>query len=105
MASYPHIFGKEDAEFLCDLGTALLQIKNDRDLTLAQMGRCLGRSEDMVARYIAGEAEMGVVAWNRAHTAWPELEGKLAETAYERAFRARQRALDLELPPRRERAA
>lgn len=95
------IFGKEDNEFLADLGTALLQIKNARGLTLVQMGRDLGKVDDMVAKYIAGETEMGVLAWKRAHAAWPELADKLAETAAERAFRARQRILNLEPEPRR----
>lgn len=105
MATLPQIFGKEDSEFLADLGTALLQIKNERDLTLVQMGRVLSRGDDQVARYIAAESEMGVLAWKRAHAAWPELETKLAETAAERAFRARQRALDLDQPTRRDKAA
>lgn len=97
----PIIFGKDDAEFLADLGTALLQIKNERDLTLAQMGRILGRCDDMVAKYIAGETEMGVIAWKRANAEWAELAVKLEETAAERAFRARQRLLDLPVPVRR----
>jgi hypothetical protein len=101
MASSPIFFGKEDAEFLADLGTALLQIKNERDLTLAQMGRVLARCDDMVAKYIAAESEMGVVAWKRANEAWPELSSKLAETAQERAFRARQRILNLDQPARK----
>lgn len=100
MASSPTFFGKEDAEFLADLGTALLQIKNERDLTLAQMGRVLARCDDMVAKYIAAETEMGVVAWKRAVEAWPELTSKLEVTAAERAFKARQRALNLEQPKR-----
>lgn len=104
MATDPQIFGKEDADFLADLGTALLQIKNEQDLTLTQMGRVLGRSDDQVARYIAAESEMGVLAWKRAHAKWPELERKLTETASERSFRARQRALDLD-PPARSKAA
>lgn len=103
--SDPQIFGKEDAEFLADLGTAILQIKNERELTLVQMGRVLGRGDDQVARYIAAESEMGVLAWKRAHAKWPELEAKLKETATERAFSARQRALDLDTPVRRSEAA
>lgn len=101
MATAPIFFGKDDAEFVADLGTALLQVKNERDLTLAQMGRVLARCDDMVAKYIAGETEMGVVAWKRAVAAWPEIVTKLDETAAERAFRARQRALNFEPPVRR----
>ena len=94
MATSPIFFGKDDSEFIADLGTALLQVKNERDLTLAQMGRVLARCDDMVAKYITGESEMGVVAWKRAVAEWPEIVTKLDETAAERAFRARQRALD-----------
>jgi len=39
--------------------------------------------------------EMGVVAWLRANDEWPELADKIAETATERANRARQRTFDL----------
>ena len=93
----PNIFGKPQAEILGDVGTALLQIKNARGLTLSDMGYVLGRIDDMVAKYIAGEAEMGVIAWMRASEAWPELAERIEESAAERALRARQRALDLEL--------
>ena len=103
--SAPNIFGKPQADILADVGTALLQIKNSRGLTLSDMGYVLGRIDDMVAKYIAGEAEMGVVAWMRANEAWPELAERIEETAADRAAKARQRALDLELPTRREKAA
>ncbi len=91
----PIIFGKDERQFLADLGTALLQVKNARGLTLVQMGHVVGRGDDMFAKYIAGESEMGVLAWQAANEAWPELADKLAETAAEREFRARQRILDL----------
>lgn len=97
----PTILGKPQSEFLADLGTALLLVKNARGLTLNDMGAALGRIDDQVAKYIAGEAEMGVVAWMRANETWPELTDRLSETAAERAVRARQRALDLDLPTRR----
>lgn len=103
--SLPNIFGKPQGEFLADLGTALLQVKNARGLTLSDMGFVLGRIDDTVATYIAGEAEMGVTAWMRANYAWPELTNLLDETAADRAARARQRALDLDLPFKSERAA
>lgn len=101
----PQIFGKEDTEFLADLGTALLLIKNERNLTLGQMGRDLGCSDDMIARYIAAETEMGVLRWKRAHEKYPELEKRLTETAAERTFRLRQRALNLQPPEPQEKAA
>lgn len=93
------------ATILGDVGCALLQIKNARGLTLDDMGYHLGVSREMVAQYIAGEAEMGFVKWLRANEAFPELSERIEETGAERAFRARQRALDLELPVRREKAA
>lgn len=105
MASAPTIFGKPSSQFLADLGTALLQIKNARGLTLTDMEYVLGRCDDMVAKYIAGEAEMGVLAWHRANEAWPELSDRLLETAAERSLRSRQRDLGLEQPPKQEKAA
>lgn len=96
--SEPQIFGKDDEQFLADLGTALLLIKNERGLTLGQMGRDLGCHEDMIARYIAAETEMGVIRWKRAHTKYPELERRMAETVAERDFRLNQRELRLHAP-------
>jgi transcriptional regulator with XRE-family HTH domain len=90
---------------LGDLGTALLQVKNARGLTLNDMAYALGRSDDQVAKYIAGEAEMGFVVWMRALDAFPEIEDRLNESAAERAFRAKQRPLDLDTPVRRSQAA
>jgi transcriptional regulator with XRE-family HTH domain len=97
--------GKSSAGVLGDVGTALLQIKNARGLTLEDMGRDIGVSREMAAQYIAGEAEMGFTKWFKAKDAYPELEDLIAETAADRAAKARQRALDLELPTRREKAA
>jgi len=96
--SEPQIRGKEDEQFLADLGTALLLIKNERLLTLGQMGRDLGCSEDQVARYIAAEAEMGILRWKRAHDKYPELEERMTETVAERTFRLKQRKLNLQAP-------
>lgn len=103
--SEPQIFGKDDEQFLADLGTALLLIKNERELTLVQMGRDLGCSDDMVARYIAAETEMGILRWKRANTKYPELEDRMSETSAERSFRLKQRALNLQAPLPESRAA
>jgi transcriptional regulator with XRE-family HTH domain len=103
--SDPQIFGKRLDDVQADVGVALLQIKTRRGLTLIDMASKMGRSDDMVAKYIAGETEMGFVAWERAKDAWPELAELVAETSAERALRARQRALDLELTRQREKAA
>lgn len=105
MASTPQIFGIPLGDFLAAAGTALLQVKNARGLTLQDMAYTLRRSDDQVARYIAGDSEMGFTTWNLAIEEWPELLERLQETAAERAMRARQRALDLELPTRRSAAA
>jgi transcriptional regulator with XRE-family HTH domain len=99
------ILGRSQASVLADVGTALLQIKNSRGLTLDDVGGDLRVSREMVAQYIAGEAEMGFTKWLRANEAYPELAELIAETAAERALKAKQRALDLDLPVRRERAA
>lgn len=99
------ILGKPQSQILGDVGCALLQIKNVRGLTLEDMGTLLGVSREMAAQYIAGEAEMGFVKWLRANETFPELAERIEETAAERALRARQRALDLEFPARREKAA
>ena len=103
--SAPQISGKSHRDALADFGTALVQVKNNRGLTLAEMAHVMRKSDDQLARYIAGDMEMGVVAWMLAAEEWPELSDKLAETATERAMKARQRALDLDLPARRSAAA
>ena len=99
------ILCRPNSQILADVGCALLQIKNTRCLTLDDMGSSIGVSREMVAQYIAGEAEMGFIKWVRVNEAFPELAARIEETAAERAMRASQRALDLELPTRRERAA
>lgn len=71
------ILGQPQAEILGAIGVALLQAKTSRRLTLEDMGAQLGVSREMVAQYIAGEAEMGMVKWLRACAAWPELTDKL----------------------------
>jgi transcriptional regulator with XRE-family HTH domain len=105
VASSPTILGKRIDDVQSDVGTALLQIKNQRGLRLIEMAGLMGKSEDAVAKYITGEYEMGFIAWERAKHAWPELVAIIEETAADRAAKARQRALDLELPTRREKAA
>lgn len=99
------ILGRSRDAVLADAGTALLQVKNMRGLTLEEMGAELRRTRESVAQYIAGEAEMGFITWERAKEAWPELSERMAETAADRAARAKQRAFDLDLPVRRDKAA
>jgi hypothetical protein len=104
MASHPQIFGIQQSDLLAAAGTALLQVKNQRGLTLAEMAYLMGRSDDQVARYIAGDSEMSFITWNRACDAWPELVERMTETAAERDMRRRQRALDLDAPAKRDKA-
>ena len=99
------ILGRSRDAVVADAGTALLQIKNARGLTLEEMGAEIRRTRESVAQYIAGEAEMGFTTWERAKEAWPELKERMAETAAERALRGRQRALDLDCPAKRAQAA
>jgi hypothetical protein len=111
MASQPNFLGfiatgRARSEILDDIGNALGQIKRNRGLTADDMRIVFGlKVDDQVARYIAGEAEMGIIAWMRACEAWPELNELLDETTNERVLRGRQRALDLEMPARRDKAA
>ena len=105
MASSPQISVRSRDDLLADIGTALLQIKNQRGLSLPNMADMIGKSDDQLARYIAGDMEMGVLAWMRANDAFPELATRMDETAADRAAKARQRALDLNLTRQTERTA
>lgn len=101
MASQPNFFGvlaRPRNDLLADIGGALGLVKRRRGLTAEDMRIIFGlKVDDMVARYIAGEAEMGVASWMRALEAWPELAELLEETTAERAMQGRQRALDLDI--------
>ena len=96
---------KRHVTILADIGAALLIIKTQRGLTLLQMADDIRKSDDTIARYIAGEKEMGVVTWLRACEAWPELPALVNESAADRTARANQQKLDLDLPRQREKAA
>lgn len=95
------VSGKRHATVLADIGAALLIVKTQRGLTLVEMGEDIRKSDDTIARYIAGEKEMGVVTWLRACEAWPEIQGLIAESAADREARTKQRTLDLELTRQR----
>jgi hypothetical protein len=106
--SAPIILGESKRDTLRAIGAALLQTKNANKLTLDEMAETMRRSDEAVAQYIAGESEMGVTAWLRATRAWPDLEDRLAYHLMdedEKAFRARQRSLNLPKPPPEEMAA
>lgn len=104
----PIILGIPKRQMLGHIGAALLQAKNANKLTLDDMAETMGRSDEAVAQYIAGEAEMGVTAWLRAVKAWPDLEDRLSYHLMdesEKAFRAKQRSLNLPPPAPEEMAA
>jgi cyanate lyase len=106
--SAPTILGIPKRDTLRAIGAALLQTKNANRLTLDDMSETMGRSDEAIAQYIAGESEMGVTAWLRAVKAWPDLEDRLAYHLMdeaEKAFRARQRSLSLPMPEPEEKAA
>lgn len=111
MATAPNFLGfratgRARSDILNDIGDALGQVKRARGLTADDMRIVFGlKVDDQVARYIAGEAEMGIIAWMRACEAWPELVELLDETTNERVLRGRQRALDLDLPAKKDIAA
>jgi hypothetical protein len=102
------ILGETKQDTLRAIGAALLQTKNANKLTLDTMAETMRRSDEAVAQYIAGEAEMGVTAWLRAVKAWPDIEARLSYHLMEedeKAFRAAQRSLSLPMPRPVEQAA
>jgi cyanate lyase len=99
--SAPIILGESKRDTLRAIGAALLQTKNANKLTLDEMAETMRRSDEAVAQYIAGESEMGVTAWLRAVKAWPDIEDRLSYHLMdedEKAFRAKQRSLNLPPP-------
>lgn len=104
----PIILGEKKTALLASIGAALLQTKVANKLTLDDMSETMRRSDEAVAQYIAGEAEMGVTAWLRATKAWPDLGDRLEYHLMDEAekdFRAKQRSLNLPMPKPEEIAA
>jgi hypothetical protein len=91
-------------DVLSRMGSALGRVKANRRLSLPDMEEVLGKSEDQIARYIAG-ADMPASVWMKALHLWPELADRFEETTTERAMQGRQVPLDLEEPVRRSQAA
>jgi hypothetical protein len=81
-------------DVLSRMGSALGRVKAARRLSLADMEDVLGKSEDQIARYIAG-ADMPASVWMKALHLWPELAERFEETTAERAAQGRQIGLDL----------
>jgi len=105
--SAPTILGKPKRDVTAAIGLALAQIKIAERLRIDDMAEIVGRSDEMMAQYLAGEAEMGVSAWLRAVEAWPDLPDRVAFNLddAEKAFRAKQRELRLEIPGDRQEIA
>ena len=101
------IHGKPKRTVIAAIGLALSQIKIAGRLTIDDMAEKVGRSDEMMAQYLAGEAEMGVTAWLRATDEWPDLADRVQYNLddAEKAFQARQRNLPLTQPPPEEMAA
>lgn len=98
MASRPEVVRKS-ADFdrfdvLSRMGSSLGRVKASRRLTLADMEEALGKSEDQIARYIAG-GDMPASVWMKALFLWPELAERFEETTAERAAQGRQINLEL----------
>jgi hypothetical protein len=55
---------------LDEIAAALTSIRREDGLTFADMAAVLGKSEDQAAKYCAGSAEMGVIAYARAQREW-----------------------------------
>lgn len=70
----PEIFGKikslDERDVLGAIGVVLLQLKNEDRMTLKEVGKTIGRSDDSAALYIAGDSEMGVMAFLLAWGKW-----------------------------------
>jgi transcriptional regulator with XRE-family HTH domain len=107
MASAPIILGKVKSEVLAGIGLALSQIRLAERLTIDDMAEKVGRSDEMMAQYLSGQAEMGVTAWLRACAEWPDLPARVDYNldGAEKAFRAKQRSLTLPMPEPQTRAA
>lgn len=103
MATAPDV-ARKSAEFdrfdvLSRMGRALSRVKSDRRLTLQDMEDLLGKSDDQISRYIAGD-DMPASVWMKALHVFPELAERFEETTAERAMQSRQVPLELDEPKR-----
>jgi cyanate lyase len=89
------------------MAVALLQHKNALGLTYRDIGKAIEREPQSVQQYICDTTEMPASCWLKAVAKWPELNDRLEHNLNEaeRAFRARQRAFNLEPPAKRDIAA
>jgi hypothetical protein len=79
------------------MALSLLQLKSVHDLTYDKIGKVIERERQSVHQYICDTTEMPATCWLKAVAKWPELAARLEHNLdeAEKAFRARQRVLDL----------
>lgn len=101
------ILEKDCAEIQAAMAVSLLQLKNAQDLTYKKIGKVIEREPQSVAQYICSDTEMPASCWLKAVAQWPELEARLEHNLdeAEKAFKARQRSLRLDVPMSQDRAA
>jgi hypothetical protein len=90
------------------MAVTLLHFKNSRaDMTLKKIGRLIEREPQSVHAYICTDTEMPASCWLKLTAEFPELEDRLIYNLdeAEKAFRARQRSLNLPMPAPQELAA
>jgi hypothetical protein len=89
------------------MALALLQLKNAHGLTYEKIGRLIEREKQSVQQYICGTTEMPASCWLKLVSTFPELRARVEYNLdeAEKAFRSRQRELNLPMPIPEERAA
>jgi hypothetical protein len=105
----PSIITKYDCEAIqAAMAVTLLHFKNAHpELTLKTIGKIIEREPQSVHAYICTDTEMPATCWLKLTAKYPELEERLIYNLdeAEKAFRARQRSLNLPSPAPEEMAA
>lgn len=103
------IFLKYDSEAIqAATAAALLNFKNaNPEITLKKIGKEIEREASSIHQYICTDTEMPMSCWLKLTAKWPELEDRLIYhlDEAEKAFRAKQRSLNLPAPMPEEIAA
>ena len=101
------IIDKNSEEIQAAMALALLQLKNAHGLTYEKIGRIIEREKQSVQQYICGNTEMPASCWLKLVATYPELRHRVEYNLdeAEKAFRAKQRSLNLPPPQPEERAA
>jgi cyanate lyase len=101
------IIDKDCSEIQAAMAVALLQFKNAHGLTYEKIGKIVEREKQSVAQYICGDTEMPASCWLKLVAKWPELRDRVEHNLdeAEKAFRARQRELKLDVPCQQDMAA